>query len=211
MNNDPNELSLEERATNYETYKHIDLVIQLLVKIQVEIFKRISTHDRSKLAPPEVSVFTEFTSKLAGSTYGSEEYYERLKSMKPALDSHYDNNRHHPEHFPNGVDGMNLIDLVEMICDWKAASLRHDNGNINKSIEINTERFNLSPQLVKILENTVPLLYPSYNHVSQKHLNDYWHCFSCGAGGMEGNFCSMCGDRKWEWRDDRDDTPNPAE
>ncbi len=53
---------------------------------------------------------------------------------------------------------MNLIDLVEMLCDWKAASMRHHDGNIRRSIEINGDRFGLSPQLVRILENTADLL-----------------------------------------------------
>ena len=50
---------------------------------------------------------------------------------------------------------MNLIDLLEMLLDWKAASMRHANGDLHRSIEINTERFRLDPQLVHILKNTV--------------------------------------------------------
>ena len=50
---------------------------------------------------------------------------------------------------------MNLFDLIEMLVDWKAASERHNNGNIRKSIEINGNRFNMSPQLIRIFENTV--------------------------------------------------------
>ena len=44
---------------------------------------------------------------------------------------------------------------VEMLADWAAASKRNKNGNIHKSIAINTPRFNISPQLAKILTNTV--------------------------------------------------------
>ena len=53
------------------------------------------------------------------------------------------------------LSGMNLIDLVEMMCDWKAATLRHDSGDISKSMEVNTKRFNIPDDLVKILENTI--------------------------------------------------------
>lgn len=53
------------------------------------------------------------------------------------------------------VNGMNLADIVEMLCDWKASSERHNNGNIRRSIEKNAERFGLAPQLVRILENSV--------------------------------------------------------
>ena len=46
---------------------------------------------------------------------------------------------------------MTLFDLLEMLCDWVAAVRRHDNGDINKSLEINQKRFNISPQLQQIL------------------------------------------------------------
>jgi hypothetical protein len=78
--------------------------------------------------------------------------------MGTALQHHYDKNAHHPEHYKNGIEDMNLIDIMEMFCDWRAASMRHNNGNLRKSIEINGERFNMSPQLVKIFENTVGIL-----------------------------------------------------
>lgn len=55
----------------------------------------------------------------------------------------------------NGVSDFDLLDLVEMLCDWKAASLRHADGNILDSITHNIERFNLDPQIASILRNTV--------------------------------------------------------
>lgn len=53
------------------------------------------------------------------------------------------------------VNSMTLIDILEMLVDWKAAGERNKNGNIRKSLEVNTERYGLSPQLKKIMENTV--------------------------------------------------------
>lgn len=328
------ELSLEEKATNDETWKHIHVIRRLISGAQLELSQRALEHDQSKLSAPEVDTFTEFTPKLKDSTYGSEEYQGFLKAMKPALDNHYAMNRHHPEWFKinkeewrdvvgyeglyrvsnlgilwsvkkdchlksyktpkgylrtqlfkdgkqknfmvhrlvaiaflentenkpevnhkNGIksdnrlsnlewctpsenqihaydtglkppavkyivkcveldfvtegtekmteelksrgydrarssgvwasinndnrkhldltfegylieeygdvsycDEMNILDLIEMIIDWKAASMRHDDGDINRSININAGRFNMSPQLVKILQNTVPEL-----------------------------------------------------
>ncbi len=53
------------------------------------------------------------------------------------------------------VNGMSLFDILEMLLDWKAASERMANGgDIAKSIQINTDRFKLSPQLVNLLNNT---------------------------------------------------------
>lgn len=152
-------LSLEERACNYETLKHIERVRNLLNKCAVNLIQRGERHDQTKLESPEVELFTEYTPKLALCTYGSEEYNGFLDKIKPALDHHYANNSHHPEHYKNGIDDMDLLDIIEMICDWKASSERQNNGNIRKSIETNAKRFNMSPQLVKIFENTASLLF----------------------------------------------------
>jgi hypothetical protein len=151
-------LTLEEKATNFETLKHIQLVQKLLHNMAAELLTRAEKHDQSKLEHPEVEAFTEFTNKLSTSTYGSQEYEGFRKAMKPALDHHYANNRHHPEHFKGGIHDMNLLDLIEMFCDWKAATTRHRDGNLRRSIEVNASRYGLSPQLVKILENTVELV-----------------------------------------------------
>lgn len=152
------ELTLEEQATNAATMHHINTVQRLIHLFVKELLDRADVHDQSKLRTPEVELFAEWTPRLAASTYGSAEYEEFRKKMGPALAHHYAKNRHHPEHFKNGVDDMTLVDLVEMFCDWKAATMRHNDGNIRKSIEHNADRFGLSSQLVKILENSVNLL-----------------------------------------------------
>ena len=153
-----NNLTLEEQATNFETMKHIEKVRNYLNTIVVELLNRAEKHDQSKLEQPEVGSFTEYTAKLAKSTYGSEEYNGYKKEMGSALAHHYANNRHHPEFHKNGINDMNLVDLIEMLVDWKSASERHNDGNIRKSIEINGNRFEMSPQLIKIFENSVDLL-----------------------------------------------------
>lgn len=56
------------------------------------------------------------------------------------------------------------------VCDWKAAVMRHADGDINKSVEINTKRFNISPQLVAIIKNTIPLLDDIFAFSDQKGL-----------------------------------------
>lgn len=141
-----------------QTRLHIDHVRKFMNRLIQELISRAEKHDKTKLEEPEVSIFNEFTEKLSGSTYGSKEYQSFLDDMKPALDHHYRHNRHHPEHHVHGIEGMNLVDLLEMICDWKAATLRHEDGNIRRSIEVNTDRFSLSPQLVHVLMNTVELM-----------------------------------------------------
>lgn len=137
-----------------DTLKHIKRVSSLLSDAAIEFLKRGQVHDTSKTLAPEKEEFDRLTPLLAGSTYGSDGYKELLAELKPALDNHYANNSHHPEHYPQGIDGMNLFDLVEMFFDWKAATERHDNGDIFKSIEINEKRFNIAPQISSIFRNT---------------------------------------------------------
>lgn len=136
------------------TLRHSQRVGELMGQPIKELVERSVTHDRSKTEPPEVDVFNEYTPKLRGTTYGSSEYAGFLAAMKPALDHHYAHNRHHPEHFPDGVDGMTLVDLIEMLADWRASTERHDDGSLTRSLEINADRFGLSGQVARILWNT---------------------------------------------------------
>lgn len=141
-----------------ETQKHIEAVRKYIRFMIDKLDMRGVKHDASKLESPEVELFAELTPQLASLTYGSDEYQASLDALKPALDHHYASNRHHPEHFNNGINDMTLIDIIEMFCDWKASTLRHNDGNLLKSIELNAERFNMDGQLKAILINTARML-----------------------------------------------------
>ena len=141
-----------------ETMKHIGYVRMYIEFFCNELYDRGIDHDKLKMESPEVEIFAEYTPKLKSSTYNSEEYKEFLKEMNVALKHHYEHYRHHPEHFENGINDMNLLDIVEMFCDWKAAVMRHDDGDIMKSIEINAERFGYDDQLKQIFINTAKLM-----------------------------------------------------
>ena len=154
-NNNLEQMSISE--CQVETQKHIEIVRKFIKIFTDKLTNRGVDHDKLKLESPEVEIFAEYTPKLAQTTFGSEEYRQHLDAMQPALNHHYANYRHHPEHFKDGINDMNLIDIAEMICDWKAASLRQDDGNLLHSIELNAERFGIDAQLTKILLNTANL------------------------------------------------------
>lgn len=167
-----------------ETIEHIMRVRELLYIVQNKLEARGFAHDQSKLGPEEKPIFDRVTGRLKGMTYGSDEYRASIAELGPALVHHYANNSHHPEHyqkdvciicfaeFPAGskavcdrcgngqfstepnVDGMSLLDLIEMLCDWKAAGERHADGSIVRSLTVNKTRFKISDQLQSILENT---------------------------------------------------------
>ena len=141
-------------SSTEDTLKHIKRVAELLTLAATELIRRANCHDNSKLQYPEKELFDEFTPKLAGCTYGSHEYKQFLLELKPALDNHYKNNSHHPEHYPDGMNGFDLFDLIEMFFDWKAATERHNDGNIYKSIKINKDRFGYPDMIENIFRNT---------------------------------------------------------
>lgn len=197
-------LAVDNYDSAKDTSDHIAVVRDLMALVIEDLEERASSHDDSKFSPQEKEFFDRFTPLLKTSTYGSDEYKRFLAEMKPALDHHYENNRHHPEHFcwhcpvcnwqgnnadceqapqgPNdsgvrycprccrhgmlyeselmlrpefGISGMNLIDLIEMLCDWKAATIRHNDGDIRKSIAINQKRFGYSDEMKRFMLNTV--------------------------------------------------------
>ena len=152
-------MNLKEAKGAVETNKHIKSVQQNISLFIKDLVDRSINHDASKLETPELEIFGEYTPELSKTEYGSPEYTELLNKVKPAIEHHYANNRHHPEHWPDGVNDMTLLDLVEMLADWKSATERNKNGNIRKSIEINAKRYKISPQLQQIFENTVRELF----------------------------------------------------
>ena len=138
----------------FKTMRHIEAVrnhIDMFIRF---LMHRAEKHDQSKLEAPEREYFDKYTPLLRDLEYGSEEYKSCLREMKPAIEHHNRHNSHHPEHFQNGILDMNLADIVEMLCDWRAASMRHETGDIYKSIQINQKRFGFSDDLARILKNT---------------------------------------------------------
>lgn len=136
-----------------DTEAHIARVAALLTDVIGELAYRADVHDASKLQTPERQMFDEYTPKLRAVTYGSPEYEAvRQEMLATALAHHYAHNSHHPEHYADGIAGMSLLDLIEMLADWKAATERHADGNLTKSLAINAPRFGM---LARILENTV--------------------------------------------------------
>ena len=142
-----------------DTHEHIAQVRGLVLGVAADLTKRAHSHDRSKLESPEVEVFDRVTPELAELTYGSDEYKASLASMGEALEHHYEQNDHHPEHFGGGaycgIESMNLVQLTEMLCDWIAATRRHEDGDIHRSIDQNAERFGYGDELRGLLHRSV--------------------------------------------------------
>lgn len=137
-----------------DTQAHIKEVQDSIGAVIWNLKNRAAVHDASKLKPPEKEAFDLATPKLKGLTYGSPEYKAATDELGVALDHHYQKNSHHPEHWADGVNDMSLLDILEMLADWRASTKRHSDGSLRKSLEINRERFGIDEQLNAILWNT---------------------------------------------------------
>lgn len=155
-------VDVPKRESGYDsaedTRRHIERVQELSRRLANKLLTQVKSHDDSKLKSPEKEYFDEYTPKLKHCTYGSEEYQQYLRELSQALKHHYTCNRHHPEHFADGLRGMTLVDLLEMLADWKASSERHEDGDIIRSIEIGQKRFGYDDILKQILKNTTKLM-----------------------------------------------------
>jgi len=138
-----------------DTYEHQAQVRALMLGVAADLVRRAHAHDASKLRDPELAIFDEYSEKLRETTYGSPEYKAHLEGMGKALAHHYRVNDHHPEHHDNGIHDMDLVQLVEMLCDWVAATRRHDDGDIRQSIDLNADRFDYGRELRQLLHNSV--------------------------------------------------------
>lgn len=139
-----------------DTHDHISKVRTRLSEAMERLSIRAALHDLSKLEEPELSGYAKLSTALASVKYGTDEYRAALAEAKPIIDHHYAANDHHPEHYPDGIAGMSLLSLIEMVADWKGASERYNTGGgIAESLAHNVKRWNIDPQLASIIANTV--------------------------------------------------------
>lgn len=155
--------SLSEPAEFFDsapdTMAHIRRVQELLRVMVAELGSRGLVHDASKLTGPEKSAYDRAVPEMRKHPYGSPEYKAATALLGPALEHHFAHNSHHPEHYPEGIAGMDLLDVVEMLCDWRAAAERPP-GDGTVKLDVSSERFGIEPQLAAILANTLQRWLP---------------------------------------------------
>lgn len=137
--------------------EHINGVRNIIKNKVIPILdEKAENHDKTKLQYPEKNMFDEYRPKLKELKYGSDEYKQCIKEMnEKGLNHHYEYNSHHPEHFENGIHGMTLFDIIEMLVDWIDAShVGNDVDKFRENLQINAKRFNISDQLLDVIFNS---------------------------------------------------------
>lgn len=136
---------------------HKQRVAKYMQIVANELSKRAAIHDNSKFSPEEYEAYESAFPDLQRYAYGTPEFKAVLDTIQPAIQHHYAVNDHHPEFFEQGINQMSLVQVIEMICDWIAASERSQT-DIGKGLEINKQRFGIDDQLCAIIKTTIEAL-----------------------------------------------------
>ena len=149
---------LAEQNYRAEVLIHQTDVFNQMQIVLDEVEYRQAAHDQSKLSDEEFSTYAKVIPQLKGKQFGSPEAKAIVKELGPALQHHYAENRHHPEHFEKGIAGMHLIDMIEMICDWKAVSVAKGNDLKTGMVKVLFPKLGITEPLATILLNTADML-----------------------------------------------------
>ena len=83
-----------------------------------------------------------------------------------ALKQHHATNQHHPEHYPNKIQGMSDLDLAEMVCDWasRSSEMGTDLRQFVKEVATKKYNFSLKSKVYKKIKYYLDLLLvPKFN------------------------------------------------
>ena len=146
-----------------DTLEHKANIEKVMAILIDDLVNRKQNHDNSKLEFTEKNGYDKFIPLLKDAPYGSKEYNDvRKEMMNSCLKHHYEVNRHHPEHFENGIEDFTIVDLLEYFSDTYAASLKSDTP-YSDGVKFNSKKHNLPDVLVKIFINTVNEYFGDFN------------------------------------------------
>ena len=141
-----------------DVLKHRAEVAMYIERVCGILKERATVHDLTKLSDPEFSIFVSTRERFKKVNYGTKEYEALTEEAKEAVDHHYRHNRHHTAYHKNGINDMNLIDLIEMVCDWLSAQNRSPDKTIWDTLDYAQRKYKIDKQLLSIMANTLRLL-----------------------------------------------------
>jgi len=147
-----------ETDTLIEIIRHISDVQANISEFNSDLTKRGILHDRTKLDEFEFTSFVKTRPKFKQAEYGSKLYSECMEEIKPAIEHHYKNNRHHTAYHGKGFGDMNLLDILEMLAGWKAANERNKKLSFKDSLSIAYEKYKIPINMQKHIDSTLKYL-----------------------------------------------------
>lgn len=136
-----------------ETKKHIEQVQQCLKDICSKLQLRSYDHDMSRYRRPGSLKFREVYSELKETEGNDEIHLSILEKLRILREKYFKTCRYCPESHDNNVSEMNLVDLLELLSDWKA-----DSSDLKKTIIENQKKYKYTDELMNVLLNTAKYL-----------------------------------------------------
>lgn len=140
----------EETKTLLTILRHQVLVRTYLLRLAHRLEERALTHDLSKFQLDEFAGFVKINQIARERPLDSPEY--KASTQAEAVRLHWSRNSHHPEFYPGGISEMSLLDLVEMVIDWWAASETYNQTTLAESLPIQRERFKMTKEQYRLIQ-----------------------------------------------------------
>jgi hypothetical protein len=140
----------EETKTLLTILRHQALVRKYLLQLAKALEARALVHDLSKLQLDEFSGFVEIQQIARQHKLDSPEYKASINHQ--AVQLHLARNPHHPEYHDDGIYDMSLLDLIEMVTDWKAAGETYGKTSLEESLPIQKERFKMTDEQYRLIQ-----------------------------------------------------------
>jgi len=144
-----------EFGTLCEVLQHQSRVRANIAEMRAKLELRGIRHDMSKLDAEEFDVFASTHEQFKTVNYNTPEYAECVRLAKPAVDAHYAKNSHHTAHYANGFADMSLFDIMEMLADWLAASVRSPDLTFVESLPAAFDRYDIPINMRIVILNTL--------------------------------------------------------
>lgn len=112
-------------------------------ELALNLLRRANVHDNSKLSKDEIDKFIQIQEISQFGLNPKQVVNEAIKGM---LTLHYNNNKHHPEHYAD-FDKMSEIDVIEMVCDWHSRAVQCNSSLMDFVTYQQEARFHFSDEL----------------------------------------------------------------
>lgn len=143
-------MATEEIKTLLTILSHQVLVRTYLLRLAHQLEERALLHDLSKFSLDEFEGMVSLNSIARGQRLDSPGYKDTLRSE--AIKLHWSRNSHHPEYHKDGIKDMSLLDLIEMVIDWRAASETYKRTSFGESLQIQKERFKMTEEQYRLIQ-----------------------------------------------------------
>lgn len=141
-----------------DTLMHVAEVQERLEDMIHDLRKRGLCHDRTKFQELEFDTFCRTRPRFKGVKFGTPDYDAVVEEAREAVEHHHHHNRHHTTYYDGGIEDMNLLDVLEMLADWRAAARRSKGQSFEESLPKAFERYNVPEVLREMIGRTIQYL-----------------------------------------------------